>query len=195
MTEFLRMSGMYWGLTALDLMGRLDDSAVPKAEVFQFIKECWDENSGGFSPAKNHDPHMLHTLSAIQVLATYDELNLIDSERVVQYILSLAQEDGSFYGDKWGEVDIRFSFCAVATLAILKQLHRIDIEKTVQFVLSCQNFDGGFGSKPNSESHAGLIYCALGTLSILNSVSLIDADLLGWWLCERQLSSGGFNGR
>lgn len=23
----------------------------------------------------------------------------------------------------------------------------------------------------------------------------IDADLLGWWLCERQLPSGGFNGR
>ena len=26
-------------------------------------------------------------------------------------------------------------------------------------------------------------------------VDRIDADLLGWWLCERQLKSGGFNGR
>lgn len=24
---------------------------------------------------------------------------------------------------------------------------------------------------------------------------LIDADRLGWWLCERQLPSGGLNGR
>ena len=29
----------------------------------------------------------------------------------------------------------------------------------------------------------------------MNGLSLIDADLLGWWLAERQLPSGGLNGR
>lgn len=67
MTEFLRMSGMYWGLTSLDLMGKLE--LVPKADVLSFILDCFDEVSGGFSPAKNHDPHLLYTLSSIQILA------------------------------------------------------------------------------------------------------------------------------
>ena len=57
------------------------------------------------------------------------------------------------------------------------------------------NFDGGFGSRPGSESHAGQIYCCVAFLSITGHLHKIDADLLGWWLAERQLPSGGLNGR
>jgi len=38
------------------------------------------------------------------------------------------------------------------------------------------------------------IYCCLGLLAILNRLYRVDADTLGWWLCERQLPSGGLNG-
>jgi len=31
-------------------------------------------------------------------------------------------------------------------------------------------------------------------LAILNRLYHVDADTLGWWLCERQLPSGGLNG-
>ena len=57
------------------------------------------------------------------------------------------------------------------------------------------NFDGGFGTKPGSESHAGQIYCCVAMLSITGHLHKINADLLGWWLAERQLPSGGLNGR
>ena len=57
------------------------------------------------------------------------------------------------------------------------------------------NFDGGFGTRPGSESHAGQIYCCVAFLSITGDLHKIDADLLGWWLAERQLPSGGLNGR
>lgn len=60
-----------------------------------------------------------------------------------------------FSGDKWGEVDTRFSFCAVLALSLIQRLSAIDLEKAIDFVLSCMNFDGGFGSRPGSESHAG----------------------------------------
>ena len=39
------------------------------------------------------------------------------------------------------------------------------------------------------------IYCCVGFLSIMNRLDLINVDLLGWWLSERQLPSGGLNGR
>ena len=38
------------------------------------------------------------------------------------------------------------------------------------------------------------IYCCLGALAIVDSLHLVDGDNLGWWLCERQLPSGGLNG-
>ncbi|XP_065307947.1 geranylgeranyl transferase type-2 subunit beta isoform X2 [Dermacentor albipictus] len=154
-TEHLRMSGIYWGLTAMDLMGALD--SFDRAEIIEFVKQC-QYSCGGFGASIHHDPHLLYTLSAIQILSTFDALDTIDIEKTVSYVKELQQEDGSFYGDKWGEVDTRFSFCAVACLALL-------------------------------------IYCCLGTLSILGRLHHINADLLGWWLCERQLPSGGLNGR
>ncbi|KAF5304232.1 hypothetical protein FQR65_LT08039 [Abscondita terminalis] len=193
MTDYLRVSGMYWGLTALELVDKLH--SLPQTEVIAFIKQCQDEETGGISACTNHDPHLLHTLSAIQILCMYDRLDAIDTEATVTYVTSLQQPDGSFTGDKWGEVDTRFSFCAVATLALLNRLDAIDVEKAVSFVESCKNFDGGFGSRPFSESHAGLVYCCLGFLSITGRLDVVDRDALAWWLCERQLPSGGLNGR
>ena len=38
------------------------------------------------------------------------------------------------------------------------------------------------------------IYCCLGALAIADSLHYVNADMLGWWLCERQLPSGGLNG-
>ena len=35
----------------------------------------------------------------------------------------------------------------------------------------------------------------MGALAIVGALEHVDPDLLGWWLCERQLKSGGLNGR
>lgn len=154
------------------------------------------------------------------MLAVFQSLDsgVINIDKMVEFVKSLQQEDGSFFGDKWGEVDLRFSFCAIATLALVDRLDAIDIDTAVCFIMKCNNaIDGGFGSRPGSESHAGLIYCGLGALSITGRLEMIDAELLGkrrspnhssnssltlcalahagWWLCERQLPSGGLNGR
>lgn len=60
----------------------------------------------------------------------------------------------------------------------------------------CNNqIDGGFGSKPGSESHSAYVYCCVGSLAIAGRLEQIDKDQLGWWLSERQLPSGGLNGR
>jgi prenyltransferase beta subunit len=77
-------------------------------------------------------------------------LNEIDVEAVGRFVMSLQQIDGSFFGDKWGEIDVRFSFCAVAILALTNQSTIIDTSKAIEFVLSCGNADGGFGSKVKS---------------------------------------------
>lgn len=65
MTEFLRMSGIYWGVTAIDLLERLED--FNKDELITFVKQCQCSVAGGISPCEGHDPHLLYTLSAVQV--------------------------------------------------------------------------------------------------------------------------------
>jgi len=71
MTEHLRLNGVYWGLTALHLMGHPD--ALPVDQTIKFVLECQNPD-GGFGAAPGHDSHMLYTLSALQILATIDAL-------------------------------------------------------------------------------------------------------------------------
>lgn len=74
----------------------------------------------------------MYTLSAIQVLAGIERLHLVRAE-TVEYIVGLQREDGSFMGDEWGEVDIRFSYCAVSALSLLGRLDRIDTKSAMTF--------------------------------------------------------------
>lgn len=39
----------------------------------------------------------------------YDALEVVNTDKVVAFVASLQQEDGSFYGDKWGMPS--FIFC------------------------------------------------------------------------------------
>ncbi|XP_037082614.1 geranylgeranyl transferase type-2 subunit beta-like isoform X2 [Pollicipes pollicipes] len=192
MTEFLRTSGAYWTLTALHLLHAAD--RLERQPLLEFVRQC-QAPSGGVAGHVGHDPHLLYTLSAVQICCIYDAPETLDVEKLVAYVAGLQRPDGSFQGDAWGEVDTRFSFCAVACLALLGRMDAIDAAAAGDYVLSCMNWDGGFGSRPRSESHAGQMYCCLGALSLLGRLASLDADRTGWWLCERQLPAGGLNGR
>jgi geranylgeranyl transferase type-2 subunit beta len=81
LTEHLRLQGIYWGITALDLMQHVD--ALPREEVIKYVCDCQHE-SGGFGGHIGHDPHIQNTLPAIQVLATLNALDAIDADKVVE---------------------------------------------------------------------------------------------------------------
>ena len=216
-TEHLRMSGIYWTYTALSLLvspseankmlGVLPSSTGASSEeggrpsIVEWVLKCFDAISGGFGGNIGHDGHLLYTLSALQILviAEYD-LNQLAVEKIISFVVSLQQDDGSFAGDQWGEIDTRFSYCALSILSLLSSisggLNCVDVEKAVGYIASCQNLDGGFGSMKGAESHAGQVFCCVGALSIAKSLDVIrHPDLLGWWLAERQCDSGGLNGR
>ncbi|KAL0246341.1 hypothetical protein GEMRC1_007553 [Eukaryota sp. GEM-RC1] len=205
-TEQLRASSVYWGLTSLFLLGNEDyllgsEHDIGKESLLHFVMSCYCPSSGGFGGNVGHDPHILYTLSALQVLALIDSLSDLSETQVdaiSSYVLSLQQSDGSFFGDTWGEVDSRFTYCAVSILSLLNRLHLLDKELTISFLLKCRNNDGGFGSGPDAESHAGQVFCVVGTLSILHSLNVLSTsqqDTLCWWLAERQDHTGGLCGR
>lgn len=44
---------------------------------------------GGFSGNIGHDPHLLYTLSAVQILVMYNSLQIVDVEKIVKCKLSI----------------------------------------------------------------------------------------------------------
>uniref|UniRef100_A0A8C0XXB7 Geranylgeranyl transferase type II subunit beta n=2 Tax=Cyprinus carpio TaxID=7962 RepID=A0A8C0XXB7_CYPCA len=98
LSEYLRMSGIYWGLTVMDLMGQL--SRMNREEIIEFIKSC-QHDCGGISASTGHDPHLLYTLSAVQILSLYDSINVIDVDKVVDPFHTLFGVAGlSLLGDE-----------------------------------------------------------------------------------------------
>ncbi|GAX76230.1 hypothetical protein CEUSTIGMA_g3674.t1 [Chlamydomonas eustigma] len=191
-TEHFWMSGMYWGLSALHLLGHEND--VEEEAIISWVLSC-KHSSGGFGGSPRNDPHLLYTLSAVQILALYNKLDLLDSEEISKYVTSLQQPDGSFAGDEWGEIDTRFTYCAFLCLSILGRLSCLNVEKGVDFIVRCKNFDGGFGCTPGNESHSGQVFTCIAALSLAGALEKVDQDLFCWWLCERQTPSGGMSGR
>ncbi|KAG1738960.1 rab geranylgeranyltransferase [Suillus lakei] len=182
LSAHLRMNAVYWGLTALFVMGHQD--ALDRDEMIDFVMSCWDEEAGAFGAHPDHDAHLLSTLSAVQILLMQNALNRVDIDRVVKCA-----------GDAFGETDTRFLYCAVNALSLLGRLDELDVEKTVAYIRRCRNFDGGFGAVAGAESHAGQVCVCVATLAILDRLDEVDQPTLCWWLSERQLPNGGLNGR
>ncbi|MCJ1364264.1 hypothetical protein MMC16_003373 [Acarospora aff. strigata] len=199
LTEHLRLNGLYWGLTALHLLGRPD--ALPRGETIDFVLSCQHDN-GGFGAAPGHDAHMLYTVSAVQILATIGALDELEKrgkggrEKVGKFIAGLQEQTtGTFAGDEWGETDTRFLYGALNALSLLQLTSLIDLPRAISHIQACANFDGGYGVSPGAESHAGQVFTCVGALAIAGRLDLVDRDRLGAWLSERQLESGGLNGR
>ena len=214
-TEHLRMQVLYWALCGLDLcksLHLLTDDGHTKEDILQFIEQCWLPDDGGFGGNLDHDVHLLNTLSAIQIVYLLGECKVLESKRdsIAQFIASLQTEDGAFMGDKWGEIDTRFTYAALNALSLIDRLDAIDTDQCKAYLMKCRNFDGGYGTKPGAESHSGMIFCCVASLAILDCYEAMDVDVLNWWLCERQviklrnldqqkntdpLWNGGLNGR
>lgn len=74
------MSGVYWGLTAMHLLGKLD--MMDRDAILEWVLSCQKED-GGFGGSERHDSHLLYTLSAVQILVLYGELKRINADRVL----------------------------------------------------------------------------------------------------------------
>ena len=170
------MSGVYWSLAGLSLLLPsdqvvaqmrvvVDNSSSKNSSLLDWLFTCWDDEAGGFGGNTGQSAHLLYTLSAVQILALTNRLGdnnnntkdaRLETERIVKFVQSLQQPDGSFVGDAWGEVDTRFTYCALSTLSLLGQLEAVNVGKAAEYILACRNLDGGFGCVIGAESHAGM---------------------------------------
>ncbi|KAL1408392.1 Rab geranylgeranyltransferase [Vanrija albida] len=212
LTSHLRLNGVYWGLTALSVLGHAD--ALSRDDMVDYVMACWDDEAGAFGAHVGHDAHMHATLSAIQILIMQDALDRCDVDRVVQFAVLLVGEDGSMAGDAFGERDTRFSYLLISALSLLGRLDDLNAlydgtgrQRVIDHLVGSMNFDGAFGSAPGAESHGAQgepelartalteVWVSVASLAILGELHRVDSDLLGWWLAERQLANGGLNGR
>mgnify|MGYP002630972048 CR=1 FL=1 len=79
----MRLSGVYWGLAALDALDRLDVLADDLPALAAFVAAC-ARPGGGYGGSERQDPHLLHTLSAVQVAAIIDRMDILDADTIME---------------------------------------------------------------------------------------------------------------
>lgn len=170
MIEHMRVSGMYWGVGAMALLGR--EQEMGPTEIVDWVLQC-EHPDGGFAGNVDHDRHLLYTTHALLVLAMTGALDRVDADKTAKFVAGLQQPDGSFAGDEWGEIDTKFTYCALLALQLLKRVELVDVPAAMAYIDTCRNFDGGFGNIPGCESHGGHIFTAVGALALGNSIEQV----------------------
>ena len=60
-----------------------------KDEIVAFVKACQCKETGGFGGNLGHDPHITTSLYALLILAMFDSVEAIDTEKLAEYMVSL----------------------------------------------------------------------------------------------------------
>nr|XP_026654692.1 protein farnesyltransferase subunit beta [Zonotrichia albicollis] len=214
----------YWILHSLELL----DEPIPDSvasDVCQFLRRC-QSPQGGFGGGPGQHPHLAPTYAAVNalcIIGTEEAFGVIDRKKLLEYLYSLKQPDGSFLMHVGGEVDVRSAYCAASVASLTNILTPALFAGTAEWIARCQNWEGGIGGVPGMEAHGGYTFCGVAALVILkqehllNLRSLLVSDpsrdtgaliLLGsfgptlapiapqHWVTGRQMRfEGGFQGR
>ena len=190
-----RMWYCYWCLHGQDVLGRLEDVAEARGELVEWMRSCQSPR-GGFGGGPQQLPHLATTYAATMALCILGAFDVIDRRAMLDFLLSVKQDDGSFRMHDDGEVDLRASYCALSVAQMLNLLTPELTARAGDFVLACQTYEGGLGALPGLECHGGYAFCGLAALTVLGETGKLDLDAFAFWLSRRQMTfEGGFSGR
>ncbi|KAF9163270.1 hypothetical protein DFQ26_002760 [Actinomortierella ambigua] len=187
----------YWILHSLDLLGYKIPTELAQRTI-STLRHMQHPN-GGFSGGPGQNAHIAPTYAAVNALAiigTQEAYDLIDREKLLQFLLRIKQPDGSFIMMDGGEIDVRGSYCALAAATLTNILTPELAEGAAEFIGRCQTYEGGIGGYPGVEAHGGYAFCGLAALDLLGRTDALDVPRFVKWSASRQMSlEGGFQGR
>ncbi|KAJ8399073.1 hypothetical protein AAFF_G00414520 [Aldrovandia affinis] len=187
----------YWILHSLDLLEEVL-SANMSSDVCAFLSRC-QSPTGGFAGGPGQQAHLAPTYAAVNalcIIGTQEAYDVIDREKLLDFLFSMRQPDGSFVMHVGGEVDIRSAYCAVSVASLTNVLTPELVEGTPSWIVSCQNWEGGLGGVPGLEAHGGYTFCGTAAMVILGKEHMLNLKSLLRWVVSRQMRfEGGFQGR
>ena len=189
---------LYWILHSLELLDYHVTDQVQVNSIIDFLGRCQNPD-GGFGGGPGQISHLAPTYAAVNslcIIGTESAYNLVNRQKLVQWMNTLRLKDGSFLMHQDGEIDIRGVYCAVSVAKLINVYSPELFKNTHKWVLSCQTYEGGFGGAPGMEAHGGYAFCGFAALVLLGKGHLCEIESLLKWATNRQMSlEGGFQGR
>ncbi|XP_055879773.1 protein farnesyltransferase subunit beta-like [Biomphalaria glabrata] len=189
----------YWILHSLELL----EVIIPEERalaIANFLGKCQDPE-GGFGGGPMQFPHLAPTYAAVNALCilanvTNKVFDVINREKLYNYLMRMKTKEGAFKMHDGGEVDIRGVYCAVSVARLTNILTKELSDGVADFITRCQTYEGGFSGYPGLEAHGGYTFCGIAALVLLNHTERCDLRSLLRWTANRQTQlEGGFQGR
>eukprot|EP01127_Copromyxa_protea_P018952 TRINITY_DN6059_c0_g1_i2.p1 TRINITY_DN6059_c0_g1~~TRINITY_DN6059_c0_g1_i2.p1 ORF type:complete len:311 (-),score=39.21 TRINITY_DN6059_c0_g1_i2:24-956(-) len=166
--------------------------------MVRYLGKC-QHPSGGFGGGPAQVPHLAATYAAVHALVicgTQAAFDIIDREKLYQFLMKMKQPDGSFRMQHQGEIDVRGCYCALSVASLCNLMTPELVRGTGEWIATCQSYEGGLAGVPFGEAHGGYTFCGYAALFLANGMHLIDQAALLKWCCLRQMPvEGGFQGR
>ncbi|KAF2201841.1 geranylgeranyl transferas-like protein type i beta subunit [Delitschia confertaspora ATCC 74209] len=197
-----RMTLAFFVLSALDLLGDLDDALTPEERQghIEWVYRCQLPEGGfrafpgaDFGSLRNEsnkvwDPASVPaTFFALLVLSLLkDDLQRVKRREILEWLRSMQRPDGSF-GETVGEggrveggSDTRFGYMSAGIRWVLRGhvegpvdgIEDIDVDKFIACVRGSETYDGGISDAEFHEAHAGFTCCAINALHLLDRLPL-----------------------
>ncbi|KAG2457408.1 protein farnesyltransferase subunit beta [Polypterus senegalus] len=187
----------YWILHSLELLDEVVPSSV-ESDVCKFLTRC-QSPTGGFAGGPGQHAHLAPTYAAVNalcIIGTEEAYNVINRQKLLDFLYSVKRDDGSFIMHVGGEVDVRSAYCAASVASLTNIITPTLFEGTPNWITRCQNWEGGIGGVPGLEAHGGYTFCGMAAMVILQKEYMLDLKSLLHWVTSRQMRfEGGFQGR
>ncbi|XP_048830448.1 protein farnesyltransferase subunit beta [Brienomyrus brachyistius] len=187
----------YWILHSLELLDKPVPTSI-SSDVCQFLARCQCP-TGGFAGGPGQQAHLAPTYAAVNalcIIGTEEAYSVIDRQKLLDFLYSVKQPDGSFVMHVGGEVDVRSAYCAASVASLTNIITPTLFTGTPGWIVSCQNWEGGLGGMPGLEAHGGYTFCGMAAMVILGKEDMLDLRSLLRWVASRQMRfEGGFQGR
>ncbi|TNN45818.1 Protein farnesyltransferase subunit beta [Liparis tanakae] len=105
--------------------------------VCQFLSRC-QSASGGFAGGPGQHAHLAPTYAAVNalcIIGTEEAYDIIDREKLLDFLMSVKQPDGSFVMHVGGEVDVRSAYCAASVASLTNIIVPKLFEDTPNWIL------------------------------------------------------------
>jgi geranylgeranyl transferase type-2 subunit beta len=173
------MSGLYWGLTALHLMGRAD--ALDADEVAAWVLSCGREVA------------LTKPTTAAAAASSGGGGGGDEPQQQQQAAEAPAAATGwAFGGSPRNDAHLLYTTSALQILALLDRLGDIDADAVAAYVASLQQPDGSFAGDAWGEVDTRFTYCALLSTALLGKTARLDVRGAVAFVAACKNFDGGF---
>ncbi|KAI1003713.1 Geranylgeranyl transferase type-2 subunit beta 1 [Podosphaera aphanis] len=167
-----------------------------KLKVAKWITNLQDSETGTWAGDEWGEKDTRFLYSALNALSLLDMLHLVNTEKVVQYVVSCANADGAYGTCPGAESHSGQVFACLGALSICGRLDTVDKDKLGGWLSERQVDDGGLNGRPEKLEDVCYSWWVGCSLTMINRLHWIDGEKLTQFILRCQdTENGGFSDR